>query len=98
MPVLAAGGVLLRNDVPAVFKTNYAAALLAADNMGGCLSVLVAVRRLVEQVSFPAVVAELVDEHRISVRAAFTIALRGLHYGRYGADEFVNKKLIRIGG
>ena len=41
---LAAGGILLRNDVPAVFKTNYATALLAADNMGGCLSVLAEVR------------------------------------------------------
>lgn len=38
--VLGPGGVLLRQDAPTVFKTNYAAALLAADNMAGCLSVL----------------------------------------------------------
>jgi hypothetical protein len=42
--VLAAGGVLLRTDVPAVFKTNYATALLAADNMAGYLSVLAELR------------------------------------------------------
>lgn len=38
--VLAAGGLVLRPDVPPVFKTNYATALLAADNLAGCLSVL----------------------------------------------------------
>jgi hypothetical protein len=38
--VLAAGGIVLHTDVPAVFKTNYATALLAAHNLGGCLSVL----------------------------------------------------------
>lgn len=38
--VLGAGGILLRKDVPAVFKTNYAVALLLSDNMSGCLSAL----------------------------------------------------------
>jgi hypothetical protein len=38
--VLASGGIVLRDDVPVVFKTNYAAALLASDNLAGCLSVL----------------------------------------------------------
>lgn len=33
-------GVLLKPDAPRVFKTNYAAALLASDNLAGCLSVL----------------------------------------------------------
>jgi len=33
-------GVLLKPDAPAVFKTNYAAALLASDNLSGCLGVL----------------------------------------------------------
>lgn len=37
---LASGGLLLRPDVPAVFKTNYATALLVADNKGGFLSIL----------------------------------------------------------
>jgi hypothetical protein len=42
--VLAAGGLILRDDVPVFFKTNYATALLAAGNLGGCLSVLAEVR------------------------------------------------------
>ena len=33
-------GVLLKPDAPMVFKTNYAAALLASGNLMGCLSVL----------------------------------------------------------
>jgi hypothetical protein len=38
--VLAPGGIVLRDDVPTVFKTNYATSLLVAGNLGGCLSVL----------------------------------------------------------
>ncbi len=38
--VLSPGVVSLREDVPAVFKTNFATALLAHSNLGGCLSVL----------------------------------------------------------
>jgi hypothetical protein len=56
--LVLAGGLFLRADVPAVFKTNYATALLAADNLAGCLRVLdemrdednPAVRRLRESV------------------------------------------------
>jgi hypothetical protein len=42
--VLAAGGLILRDDAPVVFKTNYATALLAAGNVGGCQGVLAEVR------------------------------------------------------
>lgn len=38
--VLASNGVTLRPDVPTVFKTNFAAALLAANRIDGCLSIL----------------------------------------------------------
>ena len=38
--VLAGGGILLRSDVPVVFKTNFAISLLMLDNLGGCLSIL----------------------------------------------------------
>jgi hypothetical protein len=38
--VLAGGGLLLRRDVPPVFKINYATALLLADNLEGCQNVL----------------------------------------------------------
>jgi hypothetical protein len=42
--VLAAGGVILRRDVPAAFKTNFATDLLADANMAGCLRVLEEIR------------------------------------------------------
>jgi hypothetical protein len=38
--LVLSGGVALRADVPPVFRTNFAAALLAADNLAGCLRVL----------------------------------------------------------
>jgi hypothetical protein len=38
--LLLTGSLILREDVPTVFKTNYATALLAADNLAGCLRVL----------------------------------------------------------
>ena len=41
---LAAGGIHVRSDVPAVFKTNLAVALLMTGNMEGCLSALAEVR------------------------------------------------------
>lgn len=42
--VLAAGGILLRNGVLAVFKTRYATALLLADYMARCFSALAQVK------------------------------------------------------
>jgi hypothetical protein len=42
--VLAPGGLVLRDDVPTVFKTNYATALLAAGHLSGGLSVLADIR------------------------------------------------------
>jgi hypothetical protein len=36
--------IMLKRDAPLVFKTNYAVALLASDNMPGCLSVLNEIR------------------------------------------------------
>jgi hypothetical protein len=38
--VLAPGGMTLRIDVPLMFKTNFATALLTHDNLEGCLNVL----------------------------------------------------------
>jgi hypothetical protein len=38
--VLGPGGLVLRKDVPVVFQTNYATALLAAGNVSGCRTVL----------------------------------------------------------
>lgn len=36
--------IMLKRDAPVVFKTNYAVALLASDNLPGCLSVLNEIR------------------------------------------------------
>lgn len=38
--VLAPSGLMIREDAPTVFKTNFAAALLAAGDVGGCLRAL----------------------------------------------------------
>lgn len=38
--LVVVSAVLLKRDAPVVFKTNYAVALLASDNLPGCLSVL----------------------------------------------------------
>jgi hypothetical protein len=38
--LVLAGSLFLRRDVPTVFKINYATALLAADNITGCVRVL----------------------------------------------------------
>ena len=38
--VLASGGMLFRNDVPVVFKTNFATALFLCNNVSGCVAAL----------------------------------------------------------
>jgi hypothetical protein len=43
--VLAAGGLLLREDVPILFKVNFATALIAAGNLSGGLKILDEVRQ-----------------------------------------------------
>jgi hypothetical protein len=42
--LVLSGSVVLRPDVPAVFKTNYATALLASSNVSGCRLVLDEIR------------------------------------------------------
>ena len=37
---LAPGGILMRTDVPVVFKTNFATGLLMSNRVGGCLEVI----------------------------------------------------------
>jgi hypothetical protein len=41
--VLAPGGMAFRADAPPAFRINFATALLADDNLGGCLSILHAI-------------------------------------------------------
>ncbi|MBA2540752.1 MAG: DUF1704 domain-containing protein [Deltaproteobacteria bacterium] len=57
---------------------------------------VVAVRRLLEDVSFPQVVAELVDEHRIALRTAFTIALRVFRGGGLTKDAIYLRGLVQL--
>ena len=57
---------------------------------------VVAVRRLIEQVPFPAVVAELVDEHRIPARSAFTIAVRVFRGGGLTKDAIYLRGLMQV--
>ncbi|MBN2577478.1 MAG: hypothetical protein JXB10_00615 [Pirellulales bacterium] len=38
--LFSANGIMLREDMPIVFKTNFATALLASGNFEGCLSIL----------------------------------------------------------
>ncbi|HEV3342666.1 MAG TPA: hypothetical protein VG125_20005, partial [Pirellulales bacterium] len=42
--VLGTGGVTYRQDVPTVFQTNFATALLAVGNLSGCLSMLKSIK------------------------------------------------------
>jgi hypothetical protein len=42
--VLAPGGIHMREDVPTVFKTNFAVALLKNGSMNGCLSTLAGIK------------------------------------------------------
>ncbi|HEY5928083.1 MAG TPA: tyrosine/phenylalanine carboxypeptidase domain-containing protein [Kofleriaceae bacterium] len=57
---------------------------------------VIAVRRLLEEVSFPAVVAELVEEHRIPLRSAFTIALRVFRGGGLTKDAIYLRGLVQL--
>jgi hypothetical protein len=57
---------------------------------------VIAVRRVVERVPFPEVVAELVDEHRIATRTAFTIALRVFRGGGLTKDAIYLRGLVQL--
>ncbi|MBA3542612.1 MAG: DUF1704 domain-containing protein [Deltaproteobacteria bacterium] len=57
---------------------------------------VVAVRRLVEGVGFPAVFAELTDEHRLTARAAFTVTLRVFRGGGLTKDAIYLRGLLQV--
>jgi uncharacterized protein (TIGR02421 family) len=69
---------------------------LDADRLRLIAARVVAVRRLVDGVSFPAVVAELVDEHHVSLRSAFTIALRVFRGGGLTKDAIYLRGLVQL--
>lgn len=57
---------------------------------------VVAVRRFVERVAFPRIVAELVDEHRLAPRTAFTVALRVARGGGLTKDAIYLRGLRQL--
>jgi hypothetical protein len=56
----------------------------------------VAVHRLCEGASFPAVVAELTDRHGLSVRAGFGIAIRVFRSGGLTKDAIYLRGLLQL--
>lgn len=69
---------------------------LDADRLRLIAARVVAVRRLVERVPFPTIVAELVDEHRLAPRAAFTVALRVVRAGGLTKDAIYLRGLLQL--
>jgi uncharacterized protein (TIGR02421 family) len=57
---------------------------------------VVAVRRLVEGASFPAVFSELVDQHRMSPRTAFGVTVRVFRGGGLTKDAIYLRGLVRL--
>ena len=57
---------------------------------------VVAVRRLVEGVSFPDVVAELTDQHRLSPRSSFSVAVRVFRGGGLTKDAIYLRGLLQL--
>jgi uncharacterized protein (TIGR02421 family) len=57
---------------------------------------VVAVRRLIDEVEFPAVVAELVEEHAFTPRAAFNIAMRVFRGGGLTKDAIYLRGLLEL--
>lgn len=57
---------------------------------------VIAVRRLVEGASFPAVFAELVDTHRMSARAAFGVTVRVFRGGGLTKDAIYLRGLVQL--
>ncbi|MGE0551386.1 MAG: flavohemoglobin expression-modulating QEGLA motif protein [Kofleriaceae bacterium] len=95
--VLAAGlgGYEALQEGLATFA-EYLAGGLDADRLRLIAARVVAVRRLLERVPFPAVVSELVDEHRIAVRSAFMIALRVFRGGGLTKDAIYLRGLVQL--
>lgn len=57
---------------------------------------VIAVRRLVEGASFPAVVAELNEHHRLSLRSAFNISVRVYRGGGLTKDAIYLRGVLQL--
>ncbi len=71
---------------------------LDADRLRLIAARVIAVRRIVEGVTFPQVVAELTDQHRIPARVAFTIAVRVFRGGGLTKDAIYLRGLSQLLG
>ncbi len=69
---------------------------LDADRLRLIAARVVAVRRLVEGVPFPTVVAELADQYGMQLRTAFTIAVRVFRGGGLTKDAIYLRGLIQL--
>jgi uncharacterized protein (TIGR02421 family) len=97
LQVLAAGlaGYEALQEGLAMFAEHLAGGL-DGDRLRLVAARVVAVRRLVEGVSFPALVAELVDQHKISVRTAFGVAVRVFRGGGLTKDAIYLRGLLQV--
>jgi uncharacterized protein (TIGR02421 family) len=57
---------------------------------------VIAVRRVVERVPFPQIVAELVDEHHLAPRSAFAVTLRVVRGGGLTKDAIYLRGLVQL--
>lgn len=95
--VLAAGlaGYEALQEGLAMFAEHLAGGL-DAERLRLIAARVVAVHRLVEGVAFPALFAELVDQHKISARAAFTVAVRVFRGGGLTKDAIYLRGLLQV--
>ncbi|MBA3391113.1 MAG: DUF1704 domain-containing protein [Deltaproteobacteria bacterium] len=76
----------------------YVAGGLDSDRLRLVAARAVAVRRLVDEVAFPEVVAELVDQHRLAPRMAFLVAVRVFRGGGLTKDVIYLRGLLQLLG
>lgn len=69
---------------------------LDADRLRMIAARVIAVRRVIEGAAFPAVVAELTDQHRIPARVAFTITVRVFRGGGLTKDAIYLRGLSHL--
>jgi uncharacterized protein (TIGR02421 family) len=97
LQVLAAGlaGYEALQEGLAMFAEHLAGGL-DGDRLRLVAARVIAVRRLVDGTAFPAVVSELVDEHRLSARAAFGVAVRVFRGGGLTKDAIYLRGLLQV--
>jgi len=97
LQVLAAGlaGYEALQEGLAMFAEHLAGGL-DAERLRLIAARVVAVRRLVEGVAFPTLVAELTEQHGLAVRAAFSVAVRVFRGGGLTKDAIYLRGLLQV--